>query len=556
MDTNRYLVMYDIREIQNFIYRTAKVKDAIGASALVEGIIEETLDNAVKKIKEENPNKDLRCELEWHFKTEPKQYTFAEDDQEASDVEVLYIGGGNAYVLIKGKELAKEINQLMAFDTMKKTYSLQLAIAMVPLTGNYHDDYKKLMRKMDQTKADMIASKPIGALPIEQIEAKTGYSISDNKEDENKNTLKAYTKEEHKESRETYLKRQAEEHKRKDWKSKERQFNNYTTQKGKDSTIAVVHIDGNNMGLRIRDLIQDETDYGKAVNLMREISCNIQNSFETAFDKMQIFFNENAGKYETFQYKDNFECFVLKILTAGDDITYVCNGKVALATVEYFCKEITKSQKYSLISEETLKQRKIDKSLEYFAFSVCAGIAYVGSHFPFSVAYDVAEACCESAKKVAKRKNCATKNGYVENWVDFAICKNIQARNLEQMREREYVINSKINSNINLLQRPYCVVGKDAEPDQKLQDFTNKIRKIWNPEKGKEILTRSQVKTLRNVYSEGREATNLYNEFLASRGKNIGDVFKGDQAVYYDATEMIDDYISLDELMGEGNNND
>lgn len=540
MDTNRYLVMYDIREIQNFIYRTAKVKDAIGASALVEGIIEETLDNAVKKIKEENPNKDLRCELEWHFKTEPKQYTFAEDDQEASDVEVLYIGGGNAYVLIKGKELAKEINQLMAFDTMKKTYSLQLAIAMVPLTGNYHDDYKKLMRKMDQTKADMIVSKPIGSLPIEQIEIKTGYSIS---ADGNS-----------KESIETQLKEKAEQNKRKDWEAKRKQFENYITKKGKDSTIAVVHIDGNNMGLRIRDLIQDETDYEKAVNLMREISFNIQHSFETVFDEMQKFFNKNAGKDESFQYKDDFEYFVLKILTAGDDITYVCNGKVALATVDYFCREITKSRKYSLISEETLNQMDTGKSIEYFAFSVCAGIAYVGSHFPFSAAYDVAEACCESAKKTAKNKKRAKQDGLVENWVDFAICKNIQARNLEQMRKREYVV----DSNVNLLRRPYCVVGKNAEPEQTLQDFTAKIQKL------KDTLAHSQIKELRNVYSEGKAAANLYNGFLNSRGRKLGKVFDVKEsdvkesvyAVYYDAAEMIDDYISLDKLMGGEANHD
>lgn len=531
MDTNRYLVMYDVREIQNFIYRTAKVKDAIGASALVETIIEDTLEDAVNKIKAENNNEPLKCNLDWCTQTAPEPYSFIEDDREAPDIEVLYIGGGNAYVLIKGEKLAKEINQIMAFDTIIKTYSLQLAVAMVPLTGNYHNDYRALIKRMDQTKADMIVSKPIGALPIEKIEIKTGFPIS---AEAGANG-----------SKETQLKEKAEKKKREDWETKQKQFENYTTKKGKDSTIAVVHIDGNNMGLRIRDLIQNETDYGQAVNLMREISFNIQHSFETAFAKMQDFFNENAGKVESFQYKQDFECFVLKILTAGDDITYVCNGKVALATVEYFCKEITQSQKYSLISEETLDHKKTGKELDYFAFSVCAGIAYVGSHFPFSVAYDVAESCCESAKEVAKSKNCAVQDGCVENWVDFVICKNIQTRNLEKIRNREYVVDSKVN----LLQRPYCVVGEDAEPEQTLQDFTAKVKRL------NDTLARSQIKELRNVYSEGKAATNLYSGFLSSRGRNLGNVFNNNRAVYYDAAEMIDDYISLDELMGVEKNN-
>ena len=35
---SKVLVMYDVRGIQNYIFRTTKLKDAIGASVLVENI--------------------------------------------------------------------------------------------------------------------------------------------------------------------------------------------------------------------------------------------------------------------------------------------------------------------------------------------------------------------------------------------------------------------------------------------------------------------------------------------------------------------------------------
>ena len=44
------LVMYDIREIQNFIFRTNKVKDIVGASRLVDGILEKGLTECRKAL--------------------------------------------------------------------------------------------------------------------------------------------------------------------------------------------------------------------------------------------------------------------------------------------------------------------------------------------------------------------------------------------------------------------------------------------------------------------------------------------------------------------------
>lgn len=109
----KVVAMYDIREIQKYIYRTQKVKDAMGASALVENIIERALEDAAK---------GYETELKW-YDDKKGVLPFIEKD---IAVQVLFIGGGNAYVLFQDAETCRKINQKMSRYVLEETYSLQL----------------------------------------------------------------------------------------------------------------------------------------------------------------------------------------------------------------------------------------------------------------------------------------------------------------------------------------------------------------------------------------------------------------------------------------------
>lgn len=236
------LAMYDVRGIQKYIFRTAKVQDATGASAIVEDIILEALKYAVNSMEP-----SLSMDAKWHQGKKALEF-----EKGKAEVQVLFVGGGNAYVIFRDRELCLEINRRMSAYVMKQTYSLQLAAAVVDCTDDYQEDYRKLHEQMNRTKADMIVSKPLGALPVMQIEVKTGYPLGKDG------------------STETRLKKKKNA-KRLTGEQAERIFDNYVTEKGVDSTIAVVHIDGNNMGLRIREQIQGIQDYKEAVRRMRNI---------------------------------------------------------------------------------------------------------------------------------------------------------------------------------------------------------------------------------------------------------------------------------------------
>lgn len=532
---SRKLAMYDVRGIQDYIYKTAKVQDAIGASAIVEDIISEALKEAVEK-------EELSYDLEWYDENGVLPYGVSKASD--TDVQVLYIGGGNAFVSFKDEDICQRINHRMSRYVLEKTYSLQLAIAVTDQTKNYAKDYKNIFDEMVRVKANMEVSKPFGALPVMDVEIKTGLPACPVEKKDGDKAIGT--------SRETYLKKAKEDQVR-DLIQRAKIFDNYVESKGVDSTLAVVHIDGNNMGLRIRKLIDGIKDYGKAVNKMREISYCINHSYKSVYEQMENQFNRYAGKGDGKKKQYN----VLKILTAGDDITYVCKGKYALSTVEYFCKEI---------GELTMNGGTSKEDINLYGFSVCAGVAYIGSHFPFSVGYEVAEACCDSAKDMAKKPENmlpvdqdgkvitnveeTAKAGVsykIGNWVDFQICKNIHTGDLDKTRKLEYVT----SHNEKLLIRPYELPLLNLKSREgainKYENLKCNIRYFQNDKK----IPHSHAKKLRNLYSSGQEVVNEFAAFLASRGWKMPDgtvnmYTEDNQALWYDALELFDCFEEAD----------
>lgn len=527
MEKNSVLAMYDVRGIQSYIFRTSKVKDAMGASVIVEDILMEVLKEAVRCM-----GCGAEASLEW--RNNSGELPYQEDD---ARVKVLYVGGGNAYVIYESEDLCIAVNRHMARLVLEKSYSLQLAVAHVSVTGDYARDYRDLHTEMDRVKSAMTVTRPYGVLPIMKMELETGYPAVQDGEDGYIGT-------------ETILKKSKKESTKE--QENYRLVKNLEEKKGVDSTLAVVHIDGNNMGIRIRKLLEGSETYVEAVNLMRKISYNIRTSYRTVFDDMCNIFETECRNSEVYREKMTDQ-FIRKILVAGDDITYVCSSRIALATVEYFCREI---------GRRTMTGETGDQQLREYGFSVCAGVAYVGSHFPFSSAYEAAEACCESAKSRAKRPE-NMDGTRVGNFVDFQICKNIQVKNLEAVRWKEY----RTYAGENLLTRPYWIQA-DADGEAFAEKMKTKyafhdLKKYIKYFRFEERIPMSFAQELRNTYPLGQPQVEQLASFLASRGFKMPDgtteMYRTDPegpgllAVWYDALEMMDHYIDLQILRGEEN---
>lgn len=536
------LAMYDVRGIQKYIFRTPDLKSAIGASALVEGIIERALKESLS-LYEEQTGKVLRKDLDWYVEGEgPKAY-----QEDTYDVQVLYIGGGNAFVVYRNIQtersdsktggfgsvesfsgsLASSINRLMAKYVLESTYSLQLAVAMVKKTDDYQADQQNVRREMDQVKRSMSAATPFGATPAVKIDGRTGYPLTAHGDREELST-------------EARNKRNAAARKRWYYLEDEKKIDSLRTKKGVDSTIAVIHIDGNNLGLRIRSLLKDKGTYQEGVSTQRLISYRIDHSYKAAFERMKQL-TEAVGKTSRQLSIKEKDIFVIPVVTAGDDITYVCNGQLALMSVQFFAREISRC---------SMAETPTDQDDGRYSFSICAGIAFANSHFPFHIAYDVAEECCGNAKKTAKSKE-NLQGERIGNWVDFHICKNVQARNLKVLREKEYVT----SLGEELLIRPYyiacgtekegTVLGNLAKGTRTLESLAKSIVYFAEGER----IPRSYAKLLRNTYPMGKYEVKHLCAFLQSRKHLMPDgsfkMYEGNQALWYDALEMMDLFATL-----------
>lgn len=497
------LAMYNVRRIQSYIFKSNAAKEIVGASELIEGIIVNGLEQYIKLLEESEKSNYM---IDW---THDDAQAFLKADSPVQ-MQVLFVGGGNAYVLFRTGKICEKVNRFLGKYLLEKTYSLNLAIAVIEKTDSYEDDYKAINDEMRDIKASMPLNQPVGAMPFMAVDSITGYPITKSKDGEYFCT-------------EAYLKRKAFP------KSEdEKLFDKMVTEKGSDSTLAVCHIDGNSMGSRIKTEMYQVSDYKEAIPKMRKLSQTISTIFNNMFEDMTKYMDELSVNINPFADHK----FYRKIVAAGDDITFVCNAKLALPAVEYFLKNLGERG-------------------EGDSFSACAGIAYFNSHFPFSDAYQVAEACCESAKKRAKRevvafrqqqkdsnKETNKKEPKIGNFLDFQICTNVRAADLVAYRDRHYTVDQK-----QFIARPYYVpLIHDVENlNEKNKDYDIGRLKKWM--KIVTTMPRSKAKTLRDTIPTGEHEVEKEASFLASRGYLMFKENASESNIWYDALEIMDLWI-------------
>ena len=215
-----------------------------------------------------------------------------------------------------------------------------------------------------------------------------------------------------------------------------------------------------------------------------------------------------------------------KIIVAGDDITFVCNGKLAVPAVKYFLENIGEEKDYS----------------------ACGGIAFFNSHFPFSDAYQVAEACCENAKKRAKEEENRGEESRIGNFMDFQVCTNVRAANLDAYRDKHYLSEQGL-----VIARPYFVPTKKnrGAMNEKNEKYSIVHLLCWGDFFHK--MPRNKAKDLRNVIPMGKNEREKELSFLESRGYKMLVKEKEEYRIWYDALEIMDLFIGGN---AENENND
>ena len=250
MENKSCIAIYDVRGIQNYIFRTNAVKEIIGGSNIVDGLIINEFTTAVNKIMNDIGLSSESVVLDWDSVA---SYSF--DDNPDIQIEVLYYGGGNLVVLFRDEELCQKVSIEMSKNIIKHAYGLSLVYAYVDKTDDYNSDWVNLRTKLSEIKAVTALNKPAGILPIVRYDGVTGRPLSKRYEGRMV-TYEAYQKlvkaKESSNSGDLYIK----------------EFDKMRTSK-EEGLIAIVHIDGNSMGANIREIMNGTSTYKDAVYKMR-----------------------------------------------------------------------------------------------------------------------------------------------------------------------------------------------------------------------------------------------------------------------------------------------
>lgn len=223
------------------------------------------------------------------------------------------------------------------------------------------------------------------------------------------------------------------------------------------SMMGIVHIDGNGVGKLIKKWLEDQADNRVEDDLVRkeykEWSVAIDklgaDSLQSVVDRLCQSVNKCVkdgsviGKPERlgFALKDaateaRYMLPIRPILLGGDDLTFVCDGRIALDLAE---------TALSIFEGEKSKIEHLGTPIR-----ASAGVAIVRIRFPIVRAYQLAEKLCRSAKTKAKEggeNRCA---------IDWHIGIARPGQTLSDIRRRQYH-----SGGYDLTCRPYCLgVGK------------------------------------------------------------------------------------------------
>ncbi len=311
---------------------------------------------------------------------------------------------------------------------------------------------------------------------------------------------------------------------------------------GDTSLIGVVHIDGNSVGNKIKEWLEEQEgepdeivrqryrEWSKALDVLGHkvfdavVKRVIKSlSTENGIPKIKGDLKELGFALKEKNGKVQFP--LRPILLGGDDLTFVCDGRLALdlavTALKVFCEE------------EIPHLGKITAS---------AGVALVRVHDPFSQAYLLCENLCSNAKQRLKKED------FVENdcALDWHIGLPHPSERLENIRNSLYRLDR-----YELTGRPYFL--NQGAKVRTWDWFERKLLNFLRTGTWKEH--RNKVKKLLELVYEGPEemerklkAWKAVFPQLKLPAEIETNGFSGGRTPIVDAVELLDIHLTLDQM--------
>ncbi|MBK9270724.1 MAG: hypothetical protein IPM48_03935 [Saprospiraceae bacterium] len=290
--------------------------------------------------------------------------------------------------------------------------------------------------------------------------------------------------------------------------------------------IAVVHVDGNGMGQRFMEC--------EDLSIFRQLSCEVSNLADESMKKLisyvvDLFEKKTLTKDNGFELKefkpgenaDKTEQTwagrkilpIRPIIVGGDDITFVCEGRLGVHLSEKLIEFITSIP----VGGETI--------------AACAGVAIVHTKYPFYRAYKL----CEELTNQAKNSSRSEKS----SWLSFLISSGGFSGTIDEVQTKMFK-----TTNGNLYFGPYRI----DQNLKSLQLLKVNLKKITS---GDAAWPRSKLMLLRDVLHKDTASIDYFVMESKSRGRNLPKydgsnvhekLWDNKKTPYYDIIELLDFY--------------
>lgn len=527
-------ILFDVQSIQKYIFANNKLKANVGASYIVDRLFEDVL------------CKDVILKLEsgadiTSWKTRRDSITSL-----PASVYVAYIGGGKALILTDNDRvnMIEDIIKTFTSQVLTQYPGLKVGVTtgLVTLEKNqFSIDERQLFK---QLKDNQYTLNPIlhpantGLTTICDYSGDTADAVVNFGDGERFVATSFIAKYNAFEAANARLKKDLFGTEDIEWvfPSKLNELGqNKSTEKSKTgiNDIAIVHIDGNNMGARFI-----------SCNGLEERSALSEKVATKTLESFKSLIQWIIDKYDILTKPKNLELTdkmlpIRPIIVGGDDITFVCNARIAVQAAHFLMQE--------LLSDN-----------HGMSISSCAGIAVIPTSYPFFRGYQMAEQLCDSAKSKMRAYN--KDNGVNEScWLDFAFLHGETAPTLEQFFANEY---SSLRGNMHY--GPYQVYNvhasitkKDIFALTKLLECTHQFNLTKEKTYKGELLAHNKIKELRSVLQDNQHIQDLFIEQLKKNEKILPDIvgWEGfakqlwDEVKIGDTRELKTPYVDAIELM-------
>ncbi|MHA1339366.1 MAG: Cas10/Cmr2 second palm domain-containing protein [Promethearchaeota archaeon] len=494
----------DIISIQNYIFSSNQLKDNIGASYIVKNIFEQDLYNELENCFEEI-NRD-------QWEVAPDQIGILNNGV----CEIGYVGGGNALLFFKDGEDANIFIKQFTKNVLIKYPGIRIAFGVLKDKFSF-ENFSSCMQALNKSLI-MNKNKYIPNVNLQ----KYGFNLDCPRT--NESAERFLDKEGRLISGVSYAKMRFEgksleviENQTNDILGEKYKFSNDIEKFGQlreKSYVALVYIDGNNTGDRIKRC--------QTLGELRRISINLRQSIYNSFREMlrclvRVMDNEILSKDNGFNFVNENGKTILPlrpILIGGDDISFISEGRLGLWLAEVFMENFIKGK----IGNERI--------------SACGGIAIIKTKYPLYRAFRLAKYLLYKSKRFSRNKK---DSSYLDYHISFAGWRG------ETFDENYY---NALGGNLHF--GPYRI-----DLDENAQIEENHIKNLREIINGLRGIPKNKIMQLKDILFESPFSVKMFIEKLNSIGYKLPEIsgeeyhiygWRNKRTPYFDAINLLDFY--------------